>query len=175
MKAAAQPAAPESKSFAIAELDRLMGFFPRVEGKASFVLALNIAMLGLLALNYPMRHIGSPRGAFGIVAAFYIFLSVSQLYVVFFPHLKPGDKPSLIYFQDVAAMGWRRYHQAVSVLTEAELLEDLTCQIWRNAEILKIKYDRTRSAFLFTLIALPFWIFMLLALALRDGKIVLGG
>lgn len=152
-----------------------MAFFPRVESKASFILALNIAMLGVLALNYPIHHVGTPRGGFGIVAALYLGLSISQLYTVFFPHLNSGEKRSLIYFNDIADLGWKAYHRAVETLTPDGLLEDLTCQVWRNAEILKIKFDKTRAAFVFTLIALPFWFFMLLAVALRSGKIDLGG
>jgi hypothetical protein len=162
-----------STAFATTQLDRLMGFFPRVEAKASFILALNFAMLGVLALNFPIRAIASPRGCFGIVAALLLILSLSQLYVVFFPHLKPGDKPSLVFFGDIADMGWRGYHREVASLTDDTLLEDLTCQIWRNSEILKIKFDKTRAAFVFTLVALPFWLLLLSAVALRSGKFVL--
>lgn len=152
-----------------------MGFFPRVEGKASFILALNVAMFGVLAVNYPVHHVGSPRGAFGIVAALLLALSISQLYVVFFPHLDSGPSRSLIYFNDIASLGWKAYHKAVATLESEDLLADLTCQVWRNAEILKIKFDKTRAAFIFTLVALPFWLLMLMAVALRNGKIDLGG
>jgi len=166
--------AQNSTAFATAQLDRLMGFFPRVEAKASFILALNIAMLGVMALNFPVRDIASPRGCFGIIASLLLLLSLSQLYVVFFPHLKPGEKPSLLFFGDIADMGWRAYHHAVRSLTDDALLEDITCQIWRNSEILKIKFARTRSAFIFTLMALPFWLLLLSAATLRAGKFVLG-
>ena len=166
--------AQTSVTFATAQLDRLMGFFPRVETKASFILALNVAMLGVLAINFPVRAIDSPRGCCGIISTLALVLSLSQLYVVFFPHLKPGEKPSLIFFGDVADMGWRSYHKAVSSLGDDALLEDLTCQIWRNSEILKIKFDKTRAAFIFTLLALPFWLLLLSAATLRAGKFVLG-
>jgi hypothetical protein len=43
--------AQNSPAFATDQLNRLMGFFPRVEAKASFILALDIAMLGVLAAN----------------------------------------------------------------------------------------------------------------------------
>ena len=166
--------AKNSTAFATAQLDRLMGFFPRVEAKATFILALNVAMLGVLASNFPVRDIDSPRGCFGIIAALLLILSLSQLYVVFFPHLKPGEKPSLVFFGDIADAGWRAYHKADTTLTDDALIEDLTCQIWRNSEILKIKFDRTRSAFIFTLVALPFWLLLLSAATLRAGKFALG-
>lgn len=165
---------PNSTTFATAQLDRLMGFFPRVEAKASFILASNIAMLGVLAVNFPVRAIDSPRGYCGIIAALALIVSLWQLYVVFFPHLKPGEKTSLIFFGDIAHMGWRGYHKAVSYLTDDALLLDLTCQIWRNSEILKIKFHKTRAAFIFTLIAVPFWSLLLSAATLRAGKFVLG-
>lgn len=167
--------APHSIAFATAQLDRLMGFFPRVESKASFILALNIAMLGILALNFPVQQVGSLPGCFGIIAALALAVSLFQLYVVFFPHLKPGDKLSLIYFGDIGLTGWRAYHQSVETLTDGELLQDLTCQIWRNAEILTIKFDRMRSAFIFTALALPFWMLLLGAATIRAGKIVIAG
>ncbi len=166
--------APHPSAFATDQLNRLMGFFPRVETKASVILALDIAMLGVLAANFPVRAVESPRGCCGIIATLALVLSLSQLYVVFFPHLKPGEKPSLIFFGDVADMGWRGYHKAVSSLTDDALLEDLTCQIWRNSEILKIKFDKTRAAFIFTLVALPFWLLLLSAATLRAGKVLLG-
>jgi hypothetical protein len=77
--------APNSPAFATAQLDRLMGFFPRVEAKASCILALNVAMLGVLAVNFPVRAIDSPRGCCGIIATLALILSLSQLYVVFSP------------------------------------------------------------------------------------------
>ncbi len=166
--------AQNSTAFATAQLDRLMGFFPRVEGKASVILALNIAMLGVTALNFPVRDFDSPRGCFGIIAALLLGLSLLQLCVVFFPHLKSGEKSSLVFFGDIAGMRWRTYHNAVTGLTDEALLEDLTCQIWRNSEILKIKFDRTQAAFVFTLLALPFWMLLLLAATLRAGQFVLG-
>ena len=55
-------------AFATDQLNRLMGFFPRVEAKASFILALDIAMLGVLAANFPVRAFDSPRGCCGIIA-----------------------------------------------------------------------------------------------------------
>lgn len=165
----------DRRAFATAQLDRVLGFFSRVEGKASFILALNIAMLGILSACYPVRHVGSPRGAFGIIAALCLGLSLIELYRVFFPHLKSGAKRSLLYFQDIAAGDWRSYHREVLSATEDDLLEDLTCQIWRNAEILKLKFDHMRAAFLFTLLALPFWALLLMAASLRSGKVILGG
>lgn len=53
----------DAKVFATTQLDRLLAFFPRVDGKASFVLALNVALLGVMAVNFPIRHIGSPGRA----------------------------------------------------------------------------------------------------------------
>ncbi|AAK24669.1 hypothetical protein EIB18_14335 [Caulobacter vibrioides] len=164
----------DAKVFATTQLDRLLAFFPRVDGKASFVLALNVALLGVMAVNFPIRHIGSPRACAGIIAALLLILSFWQLCVVFFPDLKSGEKRSLIYFGDIASLGWRGYHKALKDASEDDLLEDLTCQVWRNAEILRIKFDHTRSAMIFTLIALPFWLALVSAAALRAGKFAIG-
>lgn len=114
----------DAKVFATTQLDRLLAFFPRVDGKASFVLALNVALLGVMAVNFPIRHIGSPRACAGIIAALLLILSFWQLCVVFFPDLKSGEKRSLIYFGDIASLGWRGYHKALKDASEDDLLED---------------------------------------------------
>lgn len=164
----------DARAFAATQLDRLMGFYPRVDGKAAFLLALNVAMVGLLAINFPVNDIGSPRGVVGIFAVVFLALALWRLGFVFFPHLEPGEKLSLIYFGDIAKQGWSEYHRALLYTSDAEVLEDLTCQIWRNSKILKVKFDETQSALIFMILAMPFWLMLLFAAALRAGKFVLG-
>ena len=160
----------DARAFATAQLDRLMGFYPRIDGKASFLLALNVSMLGLMALNFPVRDMTSPRGLAGILAAIALFLALWRLGYVFFPHLAPGERMSLIYFRDIALDTWRNYHQALTTTSEDALLEDLSCQIWRNSKILRIKYDETQLALKLMVVALLPWLLLLLAAALRAGK-----
>lgn len=166
---------PDHRAFATAQLDRLMGFFPRVDGKASAILAIDVAMLGVLGACFPISDMGSLPGIFGIIAAVLILVSLWKIYGVFFPHLKAGPKPSLLFFGDIAARDWATYHGAVTTLTEEDLLEDLTCQIWRNAEILKVKFTRMEEAFMTSLASLPFWVAPLLTASIAEGKIALPG
>lgn len=171
----APPLSPQdARAFATTQLDRLMGFYPRIDGKASFLLALIVTMLGVMAINFPIQKIGSPRGCAGIIAALLLVLSLWRLCYVFFPHLTSGEKLSLIYFGDIAREQWREYHNSLASVSEQELIEDITCQIWRNSKILKIKFDETQAALIFMIMALPFWFTLLFAAALRAGKFVLG-
>src|SRR5258707_14752793 len=77
--------AQNSPAFATDQLNRLMGFFPRLKAKASVILAMNIRMLGAMAVNFPVRDIQSPGGCCGIIAVLLLLLSLWPLYVVFFP------------------------------------------------------------------------------------------
>ena len=154
-----------------AQLDRLMGFFPRIDSKATFLLAIDFAMLGVLAKAFPLFHLASPRGVFAIVAGVLLSLSLGKLCVAFLPHFDSGEHTSIVYFKDIASLGWRGYHHAVATISDDELIDDLTCQIWRNSEILKIKFAAAEAALIFMLIALPFWLMMLAAVTLRSGKV----
>jgi hypothetical protein len=166
--------AVDVRAFATSQLDRLMGFYPRVDGKASFLLTLNVTMVGLLALNFPVNDFGSSRGVIGFIAFFFLGLALWRLGFVFFPHVEPGEKLSLVFFGDVAKQRWPDYHRALLRTSEADLLEDLTCQIWRNSKILKVKFDETKLALISMIFALPFWLMLLFATALRAGKFTLG-
>ena len=161
----------DPRAFTLGQLDRLMGFFPRVEGKASFLMVLNVALLGVAAINYPVRDVVSPRGIAGIAAFVFLGLSLLHVYKVFFPHLNPAPTESITFFGDIAKGTAGEYKKRVIAISEDEFLDDMACQIWRNSEILKIKFDHVRVAFIFAGLSLPPWAVLLSAVALRAGKI----
>lgn len=160
----------DDRAFALGQLDRLQGFYPRVEGKASFLFALNIGLGGILAANVPAT-LASPPGIFAVVAALLIGFSLFNLSSAFFPHLAPAPRSSVLYFGDVAALSAGAFMTQVKGLSDADLLDDIHCQIWRNSEILAIKFRRTEVAFRFTAVALVPWFLFLTATAALTGEV----
>lgn len=155
---------------ALAQLDRTQGFFGRVEGKASFLLAVDLALLGSVAVALPVKDLSSVGGVSGLVAATFLSFSLVNLYAAFYPHLK-NPQSSLIFFADIARLTAADYQARIRAASPAELAEDALCQVWRNAQILDKKFKRSRSAFLLTAAALPFWLCVLSTSTLSAGAV----
>jgi hypothetical protein len=152
-------------AFGLGQLDRLANYFPRVEGKAAALFAIDAAMLGIVALNFPFDGIQFLASGFGGAAALVISLSLWQLYYVFFPDTKRGATHSMLYFGDIANGTFAEYEALLANLTSDKILVDLACQIHRNAEILAEKYARIQAASVFTAFGLVAWLVFLAALA----------
>lgn len=153
------------------QLNRVLGFFSRVESKASALFAVDTGMLGLLALNARM-------GDFSIwyiallyaISAALITTSLVFLYRATFPQLK-GGKSSLVYFREIAGMTEAKYIEAMRTCDEERYIQELLGQIWRNSEILTQKFDSLKSAFFWTAIAVLPWFGALLAAALNHAAL----
>jgi len=144
--------------FALGQFDRLQTFFNRVEGRAAFFWATDIAMATVVVSNLSKSLLYKPMVIPGLIALVALAISIGFLIAVSHSHLKNLTRPSMIYFGDIARVSADSYIDNVSATDETELLKDALCQIWRNAEILSMKYGRVQKAFLFLCIALPFWL-----------------
>jgi hypothetical protein len=142
------------------QLNRTLGFFARVDAKASVLLAVNTGMTALLIGNSP------PIRAFdwsmlivllpiSLLAASYWFL-----YKEAFPSLE-GGRDSLIYFREIAKRTESKFIEQFKNQSEESYLSDLLSQIWRNSEILKTKFDDVRLAFNCTALAILPWVIAL--------------
>lgn len=162
-------------AYAVAQLDRLQGFYPRAEGKASFLLAIDLAMLASVANSLPVKELASPRGALGVMAAALLSYSLLHVFRTFFPHLDPAARRSIFYFGDIAKEDCTDFTRRVANITDGEVLDDLLNQVWRNSEILEIKYKSVERAFRFLAVAIIPWALFLFAMTVRAGKLpVLG-
>ncbi|HLK08019.1 MAG TPA: Pycsar system effector family protein [Candidatus Angelobacter sp.] len=148
------------------QLNRTLGFFPRVDAKASVLLAVNTGMLGLLIANCP------PIRAFNW-AMLVVLLPIGPLTVSYwflykeaFPRLE-GGPDSLIYFREIAKRKESKFIDQFKNQTQDSYLADLLSQIWRNSEILKAKFDDVRLAFNSTALAIFPWV---VALAMLVSK-----
>ena len=158
---APQPTDSDVTAAALAQLDRLQTFFGRVEGKASFLFAVNLALLGALR---------SSAGVSGFIATVLLGFSMINLYAAFYPHLK-NPRASVLYFADIARLTAEEYRARIKNATSSEMADDALCQVWRNAQILDKKFKRSRSAFLLTAAAIPFWLALLALGVASDGKL----
>jgi len=160
----------EHREFAEGQLDRVLGFFPRVDAKASAIFAIDTALLALLCLNLHLSDLTTWLVAPAIVAALIVTVSLYFVFVCSFPHLAGGED-SLIYFREIAKRTETTYIDQARKSGEDALLKDILGQVWRNSKILKIKFDAVKSATILTLIALVPWLFFLAASATYHGQV----
>jgi len=156
--------------FALTQLDRLQGFFGRIESKSSFLFAVNLGLLGSTAATTLVGQLWSLHGACSAATGALLTFSMFNLYAAFYPHLRGAPQSSLLYFGDVSRLSAADFSAKVKTLTPEDLADDALCQVWRNSEILRKKFDRTRSAFILTGAAVPFWLVALMLTVAHDGK-----
>jgi len=133
------------KDIAAEQLDRVLGFFPRVDAKASVVLGVDITLLGLLAANAPPYKLLNGYFVFAAIPVALISISLWNLYQSAYPKLEGGSR-SLIYFREIAGRTESGFIDEFKAQSEENYVQDLLGQTWRNSEILKQKYDHVKTA-----------------------------
>ncbi|QHO77614.1 hypothetical protein ACH79_38225 [Bradyrhizobium sp. CCBAU 051011] len=147
------------------QLDRVLGFFPRVEAKASFLFAVNTGMLGFVALN--MRKEDFEHWYVIALALAFLALAVASIVYVYrcvFPHLV-GDDNSMIYFRSIAKQSAKEFGERFTSRTDIDHVNDVTEQIWRNSTILREKFDFLKCAFMLTMLSIVPWVATMAAAA----------
>lgn len=139
------------------QLDRVLGFFSRVDAKASGLFAVNSAMLTIAVLNVEIRdmqlwYVGMPATVtLTLLVASYFFL-----YRCNFPELNGGGR-SLIYFAEIQKRTEADYIADYEAADDQVYRRDLLGQIWRNSQIICAKYKAVAAATRLTLAAfIPF-------------------
>lgn len=128
------------------QLDRILNFFPRVDGKATGLFAVASAELAVLLLNLQFGDFERWYVAIPVFAcALLLSLTFFWLYRCSYPHLE-GGKGSLIYFQEIATRTEGDYRRELREAEIDRLIDDLVGQIWRNSEILKLKFGYLKKA-----------------------------
>jgi hypothetical protein len=130
------------------ELTRVLGFFARVDAKATALFAIGGAMLGAVALNLKLEHFANPWLAVPVVLTVCgVFFAMVELYRSSFPDLEGGER-SLIYFREIGARTEGDYIRDFYQLTDEAYAKELLAQNWRNSKILRMKFDRLKVAFI---------------------------
>jgi len=149
------------------QLDLVLGFFPRVDAKASVVLAVDMAMLGFLVAHAPLpRSLTWWEIALPSATVLLLGASLWFLYKGAFPNLKGGHS-SLVYFREIAGRTEATFIDEFTKQSTAEHAKDLLGQVWRNSEILKEKFDSLKLAFIFLALAIPPWVVSLLIFSIK--------
>jgi Pycsar effector protein len=146
-------------------LTLVLSFFSRVDAKMSVVLAVDTGMLAALAADSP--PIKNLSWLMIIVAAITILLlgaSIVFLYRGAFPSLKGGNA-SLIYFREIASRTEHKFIEEFTAQSDEQHVNDLLGQVWRNSEILKMKFDSLKIAFTLLAFAIIPWLVCLVLFA----------
>lgn len=139
------------------QLDRVLGFFPRADAKGSVVLAVDTGMLAILAGNCPAVSAFDWWMLLPVLPLVLLGISLCRLYLGAFPSLKGGEE-SLIYFREIAKRREQPFVEDFVAQTEADYVKDVLGQVWRNSQILKMKFDHLSSAFNFMALAIVPWL-----------------
>jgi hypothetical protein len=149
------------------QLKLVLSFFSRVDAKSSVLLAVDTGMLGYLATHIP--SVGSLR-SWELVAPALAFvllgLSLVYLYRGAFPALS-GGQSSLVYFSEIAQRTEAKFIDQFIDQRDGEYVKDLLGQVWRNSEILKMKFSFVKTAFIFMAWAVLPWTVALASFAVR--------
>lgn len=151
------------------DLDRILGFFSRVDAKASVILAVDTGMLGFLTSRAPELSALSWWEA-GIAIATLLLLGVSLwfLYRQAFPNLQ-GGQASLVYFREIADKTEAHFIEEFKNQSSLDHANDLLGQAWRNSVILTEKFDYLRKALICLALAIPPWAASLLVFAFKTA------
>ncbi len=127
-------------------LERLLEWIRAVDAKTPVVMAIDTAMLGVLAALAPAPRDLSPYHWLSIaLGTLALIASLGLCAAATFPQTE-GPKGSVIYFGGIAARSAFAFADTMRTLSSAEYLEDLLHQCHRNAEIARHKFASLRRA-----------------------------
>jgi len=129
----------------------VLSFFPRVESQINILVTLEVVMVGYLMSRMPKPSAWADVTICSrllLVTTGAAFLaSLLLLYFASFPNLRGGEN-SMIYFRAIAARTEQAFSEEYARLESDALVPDLSEQIWRNSQILILKYARLKYAFI---------------------------
>lgn len=134
-------------------LNRILSYFPRTDTLASFLGAINLGLILVIATNSPsIQKIGWSSAILGIIYLIITAISLGYLFCAIFPNLN-GDGDSLIFFDEVARKSSETYTEKFCQQVEEQYLQDLTKQIWFNSTILKQKFEYLQMSAIFLILS----------------------
>ena len=152
------------------QLDRILGFFPRVDTVSSIILGIDIGMLAFLASKAPAPHSFTWYTLLALLLPFALITkSLWHLYQSYFPRLE-GGWMSLIYFREIALRKEDEFAKEFTAQTDEMYLKDLINQIYRNSEILTMKFDHLKQAFNWLALALIPWLISVFVFASKNTQ-----
>lgn len=151
------------------QLDRVLGFFPRVETRINGLFGVNALILVISALNLSAQDL---RFWFVSSLVGWILASLLASYIFLFRANFPNtgrDEGSLIYFAEIQRRSEASYVNELLTCSEDTYRNDLARQIWRNSKIVCYKYEEVKRAIVATTISLvPFVIFLVVTATIHE-------
>lgn len=158
------------------QLDRVLGFFPRVEARINALFGVNTLILIISVLNVSssdlqLWYVTIP-GSLLLVG---LLVSYYHLFRANFPDDNGGEK-SLVFFKEIQKRTEANYIAEFLECSEATLRNDLLGQIWRNSCIVCEKYRRVKLAIIASAISVaPFVVFLVITGTIHSRIPMLGG
>jgi hypothetical protein len=148
------------------QLDRIQSFFPRIDTRASALFAIAAGELAIAAVNvqlddFKLWYVAIPAGLLSLL----IIAVFVCLYLCAYPSLEGGNN-SLIYFREISKLTETEYVRRYTSYVHSDRLNDLTGQIWRNAQIASLKYRYLKWATILLMASIVPWVVTLLATSL---------
>lgn len=151
-------------------LELILGFFERADAKGNTVLGVGLGMVAFQAINTPaVAHWSLPL-LLTLIPYALLAISLWHVYKSSFPRLD-GGYDSVIYFREIAKRRESQFIEAFSKQSEESYTKDLLGQAWRNAEILRLKFDHLRHAHIFITGAIFPWLASLVAYAALNHRV----
>ena len=148
---------------ALEQLKLVLSFFPRVETKISALFAVDAGMLGVLGVQAGVSDLKVWYLAILIaLSAITIAASLWFLYRASFPQLE-GGHGSLVFFREISQRTEANFNKELRSIDSKTYTDDLIGQVWRNSQILTIKFKNLRWAFIATALAVPIWFLTVLS------------
>lgn len=148
------------------QLDRVQSFFPRIDTRASALFAIAVGELAIGAVNiqlddFKLWYVAVPAALLALLIGG-VFVC---LYLCAYPSLEGGTN-SLVYFREIAKLTEAEYVRRYTSYVHSDRLNDLTGQIWRNAQIASLKYQYLKWATILLMASTIPWTATLLATSL---------
>lgn len=158
------------------QLDRVLGFFPRVEARINGLFGVNTLIFVIAAVNLSAGDLRlwyvTASGAILVVG---LLISYYHLLKANFPDDNGGEN-SLVFFKRIQERSEANYIKEFLDCSEAKFRDDLLGQVWRNACILRVKYTRVKLAIIATALSvIPFVIFLMITATIHDRIPLLQG
>jgi len=143
-------------------LDRILGrnlnWVASADAKVTPMLAINTAMLGVIAALVPKATDWTVlSGIATAIATLSLFGGVVFLVLATFPRLN-GPRSSLLFFGGIASYEEEQYLEKILQGITPDLLKDYARQCHRNAEIAQQKYRFIKYAMVCTFFSVPAWV-----------------
>lgn len=136
-------------------LTRNLAWIATADAKIAPILAINTAMLGVIAALAPSSSAWTISSAiFSAIAGLLLLGSIICLVTASFPRLQ-GPKGSLIYFGGIAERDADTFVAELSKGITEEILRDFALQCHRNAQIAHSKYAYIKWAMILLYSSVP--------------------